>query len=175
METLLNSPQPANAHYCTLRYAAASSLGLCLLSPTVHAWSGAARRRKFGVPCIDYFLSYLATGTGIMPLMGIKAQQHCWARRLVLLTTALVCSIAAGVVHNLGDADFDELVDSLPEDALLLVDFYRVSDSLCESWYCVSRACFYTPVFWRANLVVVSGTFLESRRAWQSTPEQQHS
>lgn len=82
-----------------------------------------------------------------MPLMELR--MTCSARRLLLLLlvlTAVVCSVVSGVVHHLGDADFDQFVDSLPEDALLLVDFYKVGDSRCELMRCdycivVGRLC----------------------------------
>jgi len=45
---------------------------------------------------------------------------------LLLLLLAVVCSMASGVVHNLGDADFDEFIDDLPQETLLLVDFFKV-------------------------------------------------
>lgn len=38
---------------------------------------------------------------------------------------------ASGVVHNLGDSTFDDFVDTLPEHALLLVDFYKVGLLSC--------------------------------------------
>ncbi|CAM9203515.1 unnamed protein product [Scytosiphon promiscuus] len=65
-----------------------------------------------------------------MPLMELRIS--CWARRLVLVMAVLVCSIAAGVVHNLGDADFDQFVDNLPEDALLVVDFHKPGCRQCQ-------------------------------------------
>lgn len=51
-----------------------------------------------------------------------------WRRPLLLLLLllAVVCSVASGVLHQLGDADFDEFIDDLPEETLLLVDFYQV-------------------------------------------------
>lgn len=53
------------------------------------------------------------------------ASMRGWALGL-LAVTAMVCSIASGEVLNLGDNDFDDFVAKLPEEALLLVDFYTV-------------------------------------------------
>ncbi|CAN0276855.1 unnamed protein product [Ectocarpus sp. 6 AP-2014] len=64
----------------------------------------------------------------MMPLM---ASIPCWVLRL-LAVTAVVCTIALGEVHNLGDNDFDDFVADLPEQALLLVDFYKPGCRHCQ-------------------------------------------
>lgn len=46
-------------------------------------------------------------------------------RALALAVVALV-RVAGAAVHNLGDGTFDDFVDNLPQDSLLLVDFYAV-------------------------------------------------
>lgn len=68
----------------------------------------------------------------MMPLI-VSKMMSCWALRLAaVLGIVVVCSMssssssASAMVHNLGDSDFDEFVDKLPEEALLLVDFFKV-------------------------------------------------
>lgn len=47
-------------------------------------------------------------------------------RKAVVTLFAVFGAVARGEVHHLGDANFDDFVDNLPQDALLLVDFYKV-------------------------------------------------
>ncbi|CAM9324646.1 unnamed protein product, partial [Ectocarpus fasciculatus] len=68
-------------------------------------------------------------------MMSLVSRMRCRALRLLLAVTAMVVcsiSIASGEVHNLGDNDFDDFVANLPEEALLLVDFYKPGCRHCQ-------------------------------------------
>ena len=50
----------------------------------------------------------------------------------ILPLLVLAVAGASGMIYNLGDSTFDDVVDNLPGDALLLVDFYTVGLLVCD-------------------------------------------
>ena len=50
----------------------------------------------------------------------------------ILPFLVLAVAGASGMIYNLGDSTFDDVVDNLPGDALLLVDFYTVGLLVCD-------------------------------------------
>eukprot|EP00904_Undaria_pinnatifida_P013041 jgi/Undpi1/8868/HiC_scaffold_25.g11330.m1 len=50
----------------------------------------------------------------------------------ILPFLVLAVAGASGMIYNLGDSTFDDVVDNLPGDALLLVDFYTPSCRQCQ-------------------------------------------
>eukprot|EP00903_Cladosiphon_okamuranus_P012704 g11878.t1 len=72
-----------------------------------------------------------------MPLAMNNRMSCRRALRLPALVMALVMVLlcvraSVGSVISLGDADFDEFVRKLPDDVLLLVDFYKPSCRACQ-------------------------------------------
>lgn len=64
-----------------------------------------------------------------MPLLATmaKTSSTSCSRALRVLVVLLLCAcVSLGSIVNLGDDDFDEFVGKLPDEALLLVDFFQV-------------------------------------------------
>lgn len=61
-----------------------------------------------------------------MPLAKRKKMRWPRAVRPLLLLALLGASVSHGAIISLGDDDFDDFVGKLPDEALLLVDFFKV-------------------------------------------------
>eukprot|EP00752_Nemacystus_decipiens_P005579 g5048.t1 len=70
----------------------------------------------------------------MMPLMvKMKTKMTCSrAGVLLALLLLLYVGVSLGSVLNLGDDDFDDFVGKLPDEALLLVDFFKPSCRACQ-------------------------------------------
>lgn len=60
--------------------------------------------------------------------------QRCWALVVCLLLAGL--TVVTATVHSLNDDNFDAFVNSLPDEKILLVDFYKVRAPTFSSWGC---------------------------------------
>lgn len=79
-----------------------------------------------------FLLFYKCAATGGMRMMELR-------NILVLAVALAACAVARAKVHILTDDNFDSFVDHVPDDALLLVDFFTVSWVDTLVYYTVSH------------------------------------